>query len=1122
MRLKPKSSREEPLLMDNSGYSDCILGNEAIVRGALEAGVGFACGYPGTPSSEVTDTFARIAPARGIVFEYSVNEKVALEMAFAASLAGARSICAMKHLGLLVAGDPLSTIPYIGVESGMVIVSAGDPGCGTSPNEQDQRLLGPMLHIPVLDPGTPQEAHDMALFAFELSEVSRLPVILRATTHVCHTRAAVEFGHLSDPVTKGFVRDPRRHVPIPANARRMRVELTERLERARELVSSSGFFRRSGSGDVVVLSAGAPAAVCSDLIEKYGLMDQVTLWSLGTVYPLPQAELIEALRGVKTMLVVEELAPFLEDALQLLCARNGLSTEILGKHTGHLPTMFNFTPEIVADALRDGLGLELPAEGTGKEPLPVPPRPPTLCAGCPHRAAFFAARSAFDDDQLYFNDIGCYSLGYGPPLQTADALLCMGAGFTLAAGVSRMTGKRTVGFMGDSTFFHAGMPPLLNAVKEGVNMVAVILDNRVTAMTGFQESAGRVPEHTVSVEEVVRSLGVEQVEKVDPFKTSEAVAAFRRARDGRGVSVVIVEQGCPVHEVKEGRLSQGTLLYEVDQALCRACGQANTSLRCSQKTTGGYERQLTRGRLARNESCGPDVSSCSERCPLSLCIQGYAGHIAGGEYAEAFGHIMSRTLLPETVCRVCHTPCEDACVRGSADGAVAINALKRFVVSWAARQESDPWQPEREEDNGMLVAVIGAGPSGLSAAHDLGLRGYAVTILDAAERAGGILAHGIPEYRLPPDALQRDMARILRQGVSFRGGTRLGSDIHLDRLVDGEFDAVYLAMGASRALSIDIPGAGMEKAPSVATALEYLRGTSPVPDDGAGLNVVIVGGGNAAIDASRTAIRRGARRVSVVCVEDLDEMPAIRQEIRAAVEEGIELHPGMRPDKLVSGGIVFVRMGENTDPGMELEAELVILAIGQRADIEGVIPSALAIELTPDGHIKIDPDTGATSHPRIFAGGDLVGGEQTVTGALADGLRAAWGIDTMLRGREKADRRPPPRHAIGAVDLPEPLSTREWAEVGRRTPGELPPKNRVGSFEEVVKVFGESDARAEASRCLMCGHCGNCRACIDLFGCPAILEDEEGRVIIDPILCTGCGVCAELCPNGAFKVVGDG
>lgn len=527
---------------------EILLGNEAIVRGALASGVGFACGYPGTPSSEITDAFAEIARTTDLCFEYSINEKIALEMAFAASLAGTRSIVAMKHLGLMAAGDPLSTIPYIGVEAGMVIVSAGDPSCRTSPNEQDQRQLGPMLHIPVLDPSTPAEAYRMTGFAFELSEHARLPVLLRITTRVCHSRAPVTCGAPRPARVNGFRRDPSRYVPIPHNARRMRVEIDERLERAKALITGADFFTREGTGSLAVLATGAPAAATRDVLAASGLGEQVALWSLGAVYPLPETPLIRALREVDRVLVVEELSPFLEDALRSLCTLHALEVEVLGKRTGHFPGPFEYAPPIIERALREALGL--PVSEPPASQVSVPPRPPSLCPGCPHRAAFFAARAAFPEDQLFFSDIGCYTLGFGPPLDTADAVLCMGAGFTLAAGVSRTTGKRTVGFMGDGTFFHSGMPALLNAIKEDVDMVAVILDNQVTAMTGFQESPTTPGRHSASIEGVVRALGAEHVEKIDPFDLPEATAAFERARDATGVSVVIVERPCPVHQAR--------------------------------------------------------------------------------------------------------------------------------------------------------------------------------------------------------------------------------------------------------------------------------------------------------------------------------------------------------------------------------------------------------------------------------------------------------------------------------------------------------------------------------------------------------------------------------------------
>ncbi len=1061
-----------------------LLGNEAIVRGALESGVGFATGYPGTPSSEVTDGFARVAKERGVVFEYAVNEKIAVELAFAASLAGARSICAMKHLGLMVAGDPLSTIPYVGVVGGMVIVSAGDPSCRTSPNEHDQRHLGPMLHMPVLDPATPAEAYAMTRAAFELSEHCRLPVLLRTTTRVAHSRATIECGELTPPKVGGFTREPSRKVPIPVNARRMRIELKQRVELARSWLGSSGFFRRQGQSSTVVLASGAPAATTADVLAELGLEGDVALWSLGIAYPLPEAELVAALRSVERVLVVEELSPYLENALLSLIARHGLRIEVLGKLSGHFPEEFEYSPRVIQRGLHAALGLGRDP-GPAPKPLDLAPRPPSLCPGCPHRAAFFAARAAFREDQLYFNDIGCYTLGYGPPLGTADALLCMGAGFSLAAGVSRVTGQRTVGFLGDSTFYHAGMPALLDAVKENVNMVAVVLDNQVTAMTGFQAAPG--PGKTPLIEDVASALGAHHVETIDPYDVNDSIAAFERARDADGLSVVVVRRACPTHLARLGARRSAPRV-ELDEATCQSCGRETLGLRCRQELTEGFERNLARvGAVRQRSEPAPEVAPCAVRCPLALCIQGYAGHIAAGEYAEALGHVLERTVLPSSVCRVCDRPCEETCVRHELDAPVAINELKRFVVEWAERERPDLLRPEPAPLNGRSVAVVGAGPSGLSAAYELRQRGYAVTLVDAAERAGGLLTHGIPAYRLPRAAAERDIARVLDSGVEFRGGTRLGRDVALGTLLE-EYDAVYLAVGAGRPKTIEIEGSRLE---STVTALGYLRELADGGTPATARRVAVVGGGNAAVDAARSALRSGAEQVAIVCIEEREAMPALRDEIAAAEQDAIFIHAGVRPIRVEAGELVVAAVAGGQE--RRVPADQIILAIGQEPDLDEVL-GGVDLERTDDGLIVVDPASCATSHPRVFAGGDLVAGSRTVTGAMGAGLRAAWGIDRELRGEQLASARTPP---------PVPGS---WPVVALHMRAPVEPRRTTVT---------ESDARAEARRCLMCGLCGNCRACIDTQGCPALVAEAD-HVSIDRALCTSCGVCLSACSNGAL------
>ncbi len=1169
----------DPLLDDRPGHVALLLGNEAVVRGALEAGVAYATGYPGTPSSEITDTFARIAPELGIPFEYAVNEKVALELAFAASLAGARAICAMKHLGLMVAGDPLSTIPYVGVVGGLVIVSAADPSCLTSPNEADQRHLARMLHIPVIDPPTPADAQRLTREAFALSEEAQLPVLLRITTRVAHTRAPVRFQPRLAPRVSGFVRDPSRFIPIPVNARRLRLEIPERLAVARrwnqtwmqraDAVSSgsldssggsgssgrSGSSEGPGSGRRVVIAAGAPAATVADLLDELGATDDVTLITLPGVWPLPEdalAQLLEAHRLEESgrVLVVEELSPFLEDALHALASRRGIRVDIRGKRTGDLPEPFEYSPEIIRAGLRSALGLGMGLGGPARdapevEAPAVPGRPPVLCPSCPHRSSFFAARTVFGDEPLMFGDIGCYTLGAGAPLNGTDALLCMGAGFSMAAGASRVTGRKTLGFLGDSTFFHAGMPPLLGAIKEDVDMVAVVLDNCVTAMTGFQDSPGVAlvggkPERQVDIAGVARALGAEHVEVFDPTNLPAAVSAFERARDRRGLSVLVARSPCPVYTEKATGQPAHTGAFQITGSLCATCGRESSGMGCGQSPTISAQRVGCLSRVAQigerpsdvkggaelfgAELLGagtleletPGVAACSAACPLGVCIQGYAARIAAGELDAARELIASRIPLPESVCRVCHRPCEVACVRAGTDGAVAVNDLKRFVMEQTV--DAPPWRPTLEAPNGRAVAVVGAGPAGLAAAWDLRQRGYDVTVYDAAAQPGGLLRSGIPRFRLPLDALERDLAGLEALGVTFVGGRRLGQELSLTALL-ADHDAVFLALGAHRPAALELPA--VPGGPDVQDALSFLA-----RDQGGveGAGVLVIGGGNAAVDVARAALRRGALEVAIVCPEPRDDMPALACELAAAEEEGVEILDRRLPRRLLERrGVECLRAGAPTgdglpptEPGSEhvIHADLVVTAIGQRLDQTFLGPADPPLDIGREG-LTADPDTGRTAHSRIFAGGDMIAGGRTVTGAMAAGLRGAWGLDAALRGPEIADRRRPPPKS-GDWPGPDLSWIRAWKTSRRLHPPTLEPAERRRNSGEVVGAFEPASARAEAARCLGCGGCRTCRACLDLFGCPAFVV-SEGEIRIDPLLCNGCGVCAELCPNGAIQ-----
>jgi indolepyruvate ferredoxin oxidoreductase alpha subunit len=1120
------------LLSARAGENQCLLGNEAVVRGALEAGVAFVSGYPGTPASEIGDTFARLHEEAGVIFEWSVNEKIALETAFGAATAGARSLCYMKHLGLAYAGDPLGTIPYIGVEAGMVIVSAGDPGMVISPNEQDQRHLGRMHRLPVLEPATPAEASTMTRTAFELSEESGLPVILRTTPQVGHVRGVVPIGSVRPrAAAPAFRRRPAELTPIPVNARRMRAELDERLARAEAWLARSPFFPRFGNGPLGVLAAGPPINLVLDHAEESALATRLTILAAGATHPLPRIVLEDFLGRVDRILVVEELTPFLEGELRALAHQVRPSVTILGKGTGHLPGRYAYSTDLVRAALLEFAGA--PAEAaTAAVSATVPPRPPVLCPGCPHRGSYLAARTVFGDDGIYLNDIGCYTLGYGPPLESVDALLAMGSCIPMASAMSRVLGRKTLAFIGDSTFFHSGMPGLLNAAAADDDVVVMILDNRVTAMTGHQPSPTSPGAVGPDLEAVVRAIGAKRVAVVDPHDLGASARALLDAKRQRGLSVVIARRDCAIVRFREEGTKPRRRKFAVDPTRCRHCGHEAKGLHCGQGPLKEVERAQVFRRIL-NQAPGtepiptpvPLEAPCAVACPANICVQGYVGRIAAGRFAEALALIRVRNPLPVVSSRVCHRPCEQVCTRAATDGPIAINDLKRFLVDeeMAGRVVAPPVSVG--PPTGRRVAVVGAGPSGLACAHELRRRGHAVTVFDEHHEPGGLLAQGIPEHRLPRDVLRHEIAFVLGHGIEFRGGVRLGRDTTVAALRGEGFDAVYLGIGAMKGLAFGVPGSEL---PGTLDALDFLRHhhrgeRCTVPE-----RVLVVGGGDAAVDAARTMLRLGARQVSIVYRRSREEMPAHRQEVDAAEAEGISILTHRQPVRVLGDDRVRGLEVLRTEPGAPdgsgrrrpvpvpgsgtvLPADAVVAAIGQRPESDGL---DAALDRDDEGHVRVDPATGATNLPGIFAGGDVTPGPKTVIHAIAAGRRAAFGIDLLIA---RAGTPVEPVETIDARNLSYFVPRSLLPEPGHRA-GLRPAAERRADHADVVTPLTKAEAREEAARCLLCAMCSSCAACTDIFGCPA-LREENGRMTIDGSLCTGCGVCVSFCPNGAIHEV---
>jgi indolepyruvate ferredoxin oxidoreductase alpha subunit len=558
-------------LLESEGVKLLLLGNEAIVRGALEAGVNFVACYPGTPSSEVPDTFRLLAGSGRFRLEYCVNEKVAMEVAAGASLGGALCLVTMKHVGVNVAADPLLTMTYTGVPGGLVLFSADDPGCHSSQNEQDNRMYARFGGLPCFEPATAQEAKDMTRAALLLARETQQPVMLRTTTRVSHLRGPVVFGPLPDPAPLvPFVRDSRRFVPVPAVARNRHRALCANLEAIRERVENSPFNRTAGSGETGVVASGVSRAYLHDVLLENDWRDEVRVFHLGMSWPLPEKTLEVFLRQVKTLLVLEEGEPLVEQALNALAHKLSLPVRICGKQ-GPLSLFGEYSTFLVREALASIIGKNsLSAHGAQCPDLPQ--RPPNLCAGCAHRSAFFAVRKVFGDEAYYSSDIGCYTLGLLPPHSAADFLFCMGSSVSAGSGFSRSSGKPVVAFIGDSTFFHSGITGLVNAVFNRHSLVVVILDIGTTAMTGHQPNPGVKQEVLgdgaahVDMEAIVKGCGVTYVAKARGYNQKALEEKLREMKERGGVRVLIVEEPCVLYARRVLQKGRARRAYVAEQS----------------------------------------------------------------------------------------------------------------------------------------------------------------------------------------------------------------------------------------------------------------------------------------------------------------------------------------------------------------------------------------------------------------------------------------------------------------------------------------------------------------------------------------------------------------------------
>ena len=549
-----------------------LTGNEAIAAGAYEAGVRFASAYPGTPSTEILENLSQ---HKDIVAEWAPNEKVAFESAAGASMAGARAIVSMKHVGVNVAADPLFTYAYMGVGGGFLLVSADEPGQHSSQNEQDNRYYAKMAKIPMLEPSNSQECLDMVKTAFELSEAYDTPVMLRTTTRVCHSKSIVEDGQRTEVPIKEYVKDISRRITVPDVARKMRLRVEERMNRLKEYseTTSLNFVEDHGSSTGVIVSG-----MCYHYAREY-FGDRVSYLKLGFTNPLPMGRIQDFVRGKEKVYIIEEDDPYLEDAVR------SLGVDCLGKNT--FPFCGEMTPDVIAKAVS---GQENPT--VPYDPNVLPKRPPAFCAGCPHRGLFYVLGKR--KDVVVSGDIGCYTLGFSDPYNAMDWNICMGSSISCAHGAQKVfdmvpgNQKKVVGVIGDSTFFHTGVNSLLDVAYNQSNCVNIILDNRITGMTGHQQNPGTgytaqmQPTPVIDLEAVVRACGIHQIRVIDPNNLKEVSDALDWAVALKEPSVIITRWPCVLKRLSQADLEEfGSDVFKekckVDTAKCIGCKKCVTT-----------------------------------------------------------------------------------------------------------------------------------------------------------------------------------------------------------------------------------------------------------------------------------------------------------------------------------------------------------------------------------------------------------------------------------------------------------------------------------------------------------------------------------------------------------------
>ncbi len=1115
------------------------MGNESIARGAIESGIQGVFAYPGTPSTEISEIFNHVSQfqnnpdyiakhpeltANPIYFEFSVNEKVAVEKGIAYSLGNKKAMCVMKSAGMNVAADPLMTIPYQVIGKALVIVICDDPGCYSSSNEQDSRCWGKMASVPVFNPATPQDAKNMVKDAFALSEMLKLPVIVRSTTRVSHSRGIVTFGKISLPDNEARFDKLPAHLNIPARTAKAHKLLLEKMddelftpfhEMNNVVYSFNGALdEKTSPKSLAIIASGVAAADALEIINNNQIFTDIDLLKIGIIHPFPAGIVNDFLsRGYRKLLILEELEPIVEDEIRNLAQRHKLDVEIIGKGFAGLSRAGEYNISIVSKAIEKFTAhpvkrkAPLPAADIKRFMQSLPPRPPALCPGCPHRAAFYALKLVLGADAsetVLCGDIGCFALGAMPPYLLIDTIHHMGMSASMAQGLSealaasRTAKQKIIALCGDGTVFHSGISSILNAVYTKANITLIVFDNRTIGMTGHQYNPGSEQlelTEQVDLAALLKGLGVGFVKTVDPNDLGKCAAAIAAAIDHQGMAVVVAQSPCVfLREFRDAGASKSKV--QVDPNLCNVChNQDDPLIQCSREYSAATDFAKARAKvLAKNH-----IPAGEQLCPANICNHGFYNALLANRYDEALNIVRDKMIFAHVCGEICPKPCEFMFAKDG-KATIPIRRLKHFVAENAGNAWDFSVQIERMasvEKKNKNIAVIGAGPAGLSAAYDLIRTGYGVTVFEKEKTAGGLLKSAIPGFRIDKEACDREIGILNDLGVDFRFNTALGRDVQVDKLAE-DFDAVIIAVGMAISTALDeieknVPARNRFQA--IDFLWEYNRQSLDVETNS---TIFVIGGGNSAIDAARAAKHYGVRDVQIIYRRNREEMPAFEEDVEAALSEGVEIRHNVVIDSChsnSSGKIdVSLKAFKGDESFGETQCDYIISAIGQKGD--GAILNGDGIETDWNDRIIAGVETGGTKHENVFVAGDICADNHvSVIGAIASGKKAAAGVRKLLEGYAY------PYEGNKALSI--------LSEHNRM-------KSEYNRSEDSV-VDEASIANLVAEFDLYQG-CGKCNHCIENFGCPALLK-IDGKAVIDDFQCTRCGLCIDVCLNNAISYV---